>query len=98
LFNSNSHREVAKNAKKVGELVQSLNPSRSWRLRSERLNLLDLLLVRGLVLVRAALPHVLAPGGSNPIFTAKARRTPRKCVNLFIACSLRALGVFAVSD
>jgi hypothetical protein len=70
---SNFHREGAKNAKKAArELVQFLFPSRSWRLRGERFNLLDLLLARGLVLVRVALAHVLAPGGSAPIFTAKA--------------------------
>jgi hypothetical protein len=41
-FNSNSHREDAKNAKKaVGELVDFLFPSRSWRLGGERLNLLE---------------------------------------------------------
>jgi hypothetical protein len=87
-FNSNSHREDAKNAKKaVGELVDFLFPSRSWRLRGERLNLVDLLLARGLVLVGLALPHVLAPGGSTPMFTAKTRRTPRKWVNSFITYS-----------
>ena len=41
----------------------------------------------------------LAPGCSTPIFTAKTPRTPRKrWVNLLISSSLRALGVFAVSD
>jgi hypothetical protein len=84
-FNSNSHREDAKNAKKaVGELVDFLFPSRSLRLRGEPLNLVDLLLARGLVLVGVALPHVLAPGGSTPIVTAK---TPRKWVNSFITYS-----------
>jgi hypothetical protein len=40
---SNFHREDAKNAKKaLGELVHFLFPSRSWRLRGERLNLLRL--------------------------------------------------------
>jgi hypothetical protein len=98
-FNSNSHREDAKNAKKaVGELVDFLFLSRSWRLGGEPLNLVDLLLARGLVLVGVALPHVLAPGGSTPIFTAKTPGTPRKrWVNLLISSSLRALGVLAVS-
>jgi hypothetical protein len=51
-FNANFHREDAKNAKiAVGELVDFLFPSRSWRLGGERLNLVDLLLARGLVLV-----------------------------------------------
>ena len=108
-FNSNSHREDAKNAKKaVGELVDFLFPSRSRRLGGERLNPLDLLLASGLVLVRAALPPVsvvpellrpLHSMASTPIFTAKTPRTPRKrWVNLLISSSLRALGVLAVSD
>jgi hypothetical protein len=42
------------------------------------LNLLDLLLVRGLVLVRAALPHVLAPGDSNPIFHREGAKNAKK--------------------
>jgi hypothetical protein len=95
-FNSNSHREDAKNA--AGELVNFLFPSRSWRLGGEPVNLVDLWLARGLVLVGVALPHVLAPGGSTPIFTAKTPRKPRKrWVNLLISSSLRALGVLAVS-
>jgi hypothetical protein len=99
-FNSNFHREDAKNAKKaVGELVDFLFPWRSWRLGGEPLNLVDLLLARGLVLVGVALAHVLAPGGSTPIFTAKTPRTPRKrWVSLLISSSLRALGVFAVRN
>jgi hypothetical protein len=93
-FNSNSHREDAKNA--AGELVNFLFPSRSWRLGGEPVNLVDLWLARGLVLVGVALPHVLAPGGSTPIFTAK---TPRKrWVSLLISSSLGALGVFAVRN
>ena len=56
-FNSNSHREVAKNAKKVRELVHCLFPSRSWRLRGERLNLLDLFGASAIVLVRIVRPQ-----------------------------------------
>jgi hypothetical protein len=59
-FNPNIHREGAKNAKRaMGELVHFVFTSRSWRLGGERLNLHDLLLARGLVLVRVGLPHVL---------------------------------------
>ena len=58
----------------MGELVDFLFPSRSWRLRGERLNLVDMLLARGLVLVGVALPHVLAPGGSTGIFTVGGDR------------------------
>jgi hypothetical protein len=107
-FNCSFHREDAKNAKKaMGELVDFLFPSRSWRLGGEPLNLLDLLLASGLVRVRAALPPVsvvpelprpLHSMASTPIFTAKSPRTPRKrWVNLLISSSVRALGVLAVS-
>jgi hypothetical protein len=56
-FNSNFHREDAKNAKKaVGELVDFLFPSRSWRLRGEKWNPLDMFRARAIVLVRIVRP------------------------------------------
>jgi hypothetical protein len=82
-INSNFHREDAKNAKNaVGELVQFLFPSRSSRLRGESLELIDLLLARGLVLVRVTLPYVPAPAGINSNFHREDAKNAKKAGEL----------------
>jgi hypothetical protein len=70
---------ATKNAKKApGELVQFLLPSRSSRLRGESLKLIDLLLARGLVLVRLTLPNVPAPAGINSNFHREDAKNAKK--------------------